>query len=341
MSGSVLLPTRPLEAWLHHKGESVPIEFLTHFLLQFQSNHTRRNYARDIESFFLFWRERNCQLADNLNTITEKHILLWLEQFKESATRSRRLASLSSFFNFCVTRKHCAQNPCKLIKRPKVSNAGTAQALSEEEVAKLLTHLQFEALQKEYSCRHAQRQKKSAVLRFAVLHTLFCVGMRVDELCELRMSDLLFTPNEYRLRFVTKGGEEHTALVSSTCAEVINFYIQSLRPVRTSDDYVFVRVQEGQATVKLSQTAVFQMIRSSAWDAGINKTLSPHSARATVATVLHRQGVPLGFIQSLLNHNQITTTAHYVKKANERGESASLKAPVAQWLNTSRKKGEE
>ena len=334
MGASRSLPSNALGGWLHKHSALEQFEPLTHFLLQFQSDHTRRNYFADIEHFFAFWNENGTNLAQSLNQINEKHILLWLEQFKQSSTRARKLASLSSFMKFCEIRRWTEHNPCVLIKRPSVTNRKTSQALSEEEVECLMHHLHFRAFDFVYSGSHAIRQKGTALLRFSVLHTLFTVGMRVDELCEMRICDLDLASESPKLRFVTKGGDEHTTLISNSCAEVIQFYLAEMRSHAEANDTVFIRVQDSRKRVKLSQTSVFQMIRSAATEAGINKTLSPHSARATVATVLHRSGVPLGFIQRLLNHKQITTTAKYVKKANERSESAALKAPVASWLTT-------
>lgn len=332
MGSGQTLPEKPLSDWLAARADTAAADALDHFLLQFQSQNTRRSYRADVGSFFCCWEKLNVNLTENLDTISEKHILLWLEQFTQSATRARKLASLSSFFGFCEQRKLMDVNPCTLIARPRVEPTQETQALSEEETLQLLNHLCAAAFDASPTGAHARRQKLAAHLRFAVIHTLFSVGMRVDELCELRVADLFFEPPQHRLRFVSKGGEEHTTAVSESCAQVIQNYLKVCRGEVRADDFVFARVQDTKTQVKLSQTAVFKMIRESARDAGLNKILSPHSARATVATVLHRQGVPLGFIQNLLNHKQITTTARYVKKANERDESAALKAPVSLWL---------
>lgn len=335
MSSGQTLPDKLLNDWLASHADNATADALEHFLLQFQSQNTRRSYRADVGSFFCCWKNLNVDLTENLDAISEKHVLLWLEQFAQSSTRARKLASLSSFFGFCEQRKLMEVNPCTLIARPRVEPTQETQALNEQETLRLLNHLYSAAFDTSPTGTHARRQKRAAHLRFAVIHTLFSVGMRVDELCELRVADLFFEAPEYRLRFVSKGGDEHTTAVSEMCAQVIKDYLSACRGEVRTDDFVFVRVQETKTQVKLSQTAVFKMIRESASDAGLNKVLSPHSARATVATVLHRQGVPLGFIQNLLNHKQITTTARYVKKANERDESAALKAPVSLWLGNS------
>jgi integrase/recombinase XerD len=348
MCASLNFPSVPLARWLQLKTSSSQLDTVEHFLLQFQSSHTRRSYLSDIDSFFFWWDQRQAPLIENLQDITEKHVLLWLEQFSESSTRARKMAALSSFLQFCADRQVISHNPCRLLKRPKISTQQTTQALDTDEATRLLETLakiafdspvtdstSTEPAQNDHvHKRHARRKRLTAHLRFAVIHTLLSVGMRVDELCELRVADLLFHPPQFKLRFVSKGGEEHITVVSQSCADVITHYLQTCRKNLRPDDFVFSRVQESERKSKLSQTAIFQMFRSAALSAGINKTLSPHSARATVATVLHRQGVPLGFIQRLLNHKQITTTAHYVKKANERSESAALKAPVSAWIKT-------
>lgn len=333
MSDNVPMPSQVLGAWLQPSAKKNSTEPLEHFLLQFESGHTRRNYKADLERFLSFWESFGPESVTSLNAFNEKHILVWLEQFKQSSTKARKLASLSSFFSFCEKRGWVQDNPCRLLKRPKVTNRTTAQALTEEEVERLLQCLYDKAFTHSYEGSHATRQKNTALLRFTVIHTLLSVGMRVDELCELRICDLEIHETTARLNFVTKGGDEHRVIIAQHCLNVILHYLKELRPDHCANDFLFQRVQTSRKPQKLTQTAVFKMMSESAMEAGINKSVSPHSARATVATVLHRQGTPLGFIQTLLNHKQITTTAKYVKKANERSESATLKAPVSHWLN--------
>jgi integrase/recombinase XerD len=335
MDAANTLPSVALNAWLQTTQASSLRETLEHFLLQFQSDHTRRNYKNDIASFFAFWANRSSGGAPALKQINEKHVLLWLEQFKQSTTRARKLACLSSFFNFCLKRKWVDENPCQYIKRRKAVARQTTQALDANEVEQLMATLHRLAFECQHEGAHAQRRQRSALLNFSLLHTLFSVGMRVDELCEMRLGDVELQSSPARIRFVTKGGDEHSTPISAPAAEILMHYIQEARTGAAPDEPVFVRVQLGSKPTKISQTAVYSMICNAAREAGINKQLSPHSARATVATVLHRGGVPLGFIQRLLNHKQITTTARYVKKANERSESAALKAPVSQWLSHS------
>ena len=99
---------------------------------------------------------------------------------------------------------------------------------------------------------------------------------------------------------------------------------QGVRP----DAFLFLRAQQVRAETKLTQTAVYEMITSIAKDVGIEKRVSPHSCRATLATLLHNGGVPIGHIQELLNHKQITTTAIYIKKADELSEAAATKIDI-------------
>jgi integrase/recombinase XerD len=334
MGASGTLPSPALNAWLQTTQAARLQDTLEHFLLQFQSNHTRRNYKNDIESFFSHWVQRTDGHALELAQVNEKHVLIWLEQFKQSTTRARKLAGLSSFFSFCEKRKWIDENPCRYIKRPKAAPRQTTQALDADEVELLMRRLHSLAFESHHSGAHAARRERSALLNFSLLHTLFSVGMRVDELCEMRLCDVDLSSTPARLRFITKGGDEHTTPISEATAEILAHYIQTARSGASPGEPVFVRVQLGSRPSKISQTAVYAMIGNAAQEAGINKHLSPHSARATVATVLHRGGVPLGFIQRLLNHKQITTTAKYVKKANERSESAALKAPVSHWLGS-------
>jgi site-specific recombinase XerD len=76
---------------------------------------------------------------------------------------------------------------------------------------------------------------------------------------------------------------------------------------------------------KLSRSSVFGMIKISVKESRVFKDVSPHSFRATLATLLHNQGVPIVQIQGLLNHKLISTTSIYLKKSSELTESATQK----------------
>lgn len=323
-----------LGEWSQTETSTRIADAIAHFLLTLRSPHTRRNYGRDIKEFLDFAGHVQAPVAD-LKDITEKLVLLWNENLlrqhalSDDARRrvvytsiARKLCSLSSLLEFAKQRQLIDDNVLDRIPRPKIKRTSKTNALTYDEVQAILALLE----QKRNSVAQLQPlQVRSAYLWHTVFATLFTVGMRVDELCELRIADLEETATFARLHMTAKGGEVHSPIIHPKTLSILKQYISHCRPHASPNALLFVRAQSTSAEAKLTQSAVYQMLQKTAQEAGIEKHISPHSCRATLATLLHKQGVPIGQIQDLLNHKQITTTAIYLKKADEMEDAAALK----------------
>jgi integrase/recombinase XerD len=326
-----------LQDWVRRETTSAFADVMTHFLLHCQSPHTRRNYARDLNSFLDFSGDLQCPVKD-IADVNEKLALLWQEELKRRHTQyqgsrrrvvqtsvARTLSALSSLLDFAVKRKLVETNCLRLIPRPKIKRESKTNALTIDEL-KLL--LDTAAEQVEATRGGKELHYRSARLQYTLIYTLLSVGMRVDELCELRIGDFEETSDFARLHMTAKGGETHSPIVHTNTARILRAFINEFRSQAGTGDFLFVRAHKVRAPGKMTQTSIYRMITQLAHKAGIAKHLSPHSCRATLATVLHNKGVPIGHIQELLNHKQITTTAIYIKKAQELEESAATKVDL-------------
>ena len=334
--------------WSQQETTDFLPDVIEHFLLSLRAQQTRKAYARNIKEFLDFCKDDVNFLPTSLSQITEKLLLLWQEYLERkhqrnkringhfqkgrvvTTTVARKLSAVSSLLEFALKRNIIQKNPAKLLTRPRIKRQSRTNALSVEEAQKLLNHCKQCYLEAQTSAEMLPRTKASLHLRYAVLHTLFTVGMRVDELCELRMRDVergVTAQGMARIHLVTKGGEAHSPIVSSETIAVIDCYIAAFRHGAQAEDYLFLRVQKQEKMQKLTQVAVYMMIVKAAQESGLAKHITPHSARATVATLLHRSGVPLGHIQDLLNHKQVQTTALYIKKSDDEVDAAALKLP--------------
>lgn len=334
------LPARTLDLgkWSQSETTTAIADVLAHFLLTLKSPHTRRNYHRDILEFIDFSFELGAPVRD-VRDVTEKMVLLWEAALQQKHSRyqgsrrrvvqtslARKLSSLSSMLSFAHKRKLIDANCMDTITRPRIKRESKTNAFTADEVKRILAFA-AEATNTLTDGKD-ERTRRSVALRYAVLYTLFSVGMRVDELCELRIGDLEVTADFARLHMTAKGGQSHAPIIHGRTVEVLQNYINTFRPGARNDDLLFVRAQKVKNETKLTQQAVYEMITSLAKEAGIDKKVSPHSCRATLATLLHGRGVPIGQIQELLNHKQITTTAIYIKKANELSEAAATKIDI-------------
>jgi len=310
------------------------------FLFSFMSPHTRRAYKNDLQSFCQFLSTQDSTIY-TLMSITDIHIAEWktlLEQKLNLDPTSvrRKLNCVSALFEFARKRKYIDTNPVKLIKKPTQKNISKTNALTEEEIKRLFfnikTKIQNTIRDKETN-KYYKRKLQSLELQYAVLHLLCGSGIRVGELCQLKLGDLevqtnLKEFNSYILHIrKTKGNSEHKIFLNSSIANHILSYKKKYRKNDSSEQPFFIRSQLSTRNIitPLSPRTVYEFVRNNAIEAGIQKKISPHSIRAGVATLLHATGVPIARIQKQLGHKDIATTSIYIKKSNEIEESAALK----------------
>lgn len=323
-----------LAKWCQQEPTEQLSDVVVHFLLGFSSINTKRSYLYDIKNFIQFSESINNKI-DFISQIDEKLLILWHNSLHDSKlfttkTIRRKLNSISSLLEFCKKRKLIKTNPMYLINKPKLIEKSCTNAFNENEVKKILRYLEntCDELSQENNC---SRKYKSTLLQYTIILTLFSVGMRVNELCELKIKDIEKAGDITRLRMIVKGQKIHFPIIHAKTAKVIQEYINILRRHAKDEDYLFVRVQSVSQENKLSQVAIYKMVTDVSKKVGIDKKVSPHSCRASLATILHNQGVPIGQIQSLLNHKDITTTAIYIKKADELEESAATKLDLTKF----------
>ena len=142
----------------------------------------------------------------------------------------------------------------------------------------------------------------------AIIEVLFSCGLRVSELINLRFSDIS-VKNKF-LRIVGKGDKERLVPISDTALNEIQLWLfdRNLMKVKPGeDDYVFLN----RRGAHLTRTMILIMIKNVAKDAGITKTVSPHTLRHSFATALLQGGANLRAIQEMLGHENIKTTQIY------------------------------
>ncbi|APJ03612.1 tyrosine-type recombinase/integrase [Silvanigrella aquatica] len=304
-------------------GQDV-IEAMHWFIQSYQSENTKQSYTRDLEEFFLFSFKILKVKITTLKLVTERLVIIWKESLSDFSLASvaRKLSALSSFLNFSRKRGLIEFNVLELIKKPKLDKRGKTNILNEEEVYKLL-----EFAKKQYQISRSKQSRCYCIwkLRYTVMHTLFTVGMRAEELCELKINGLENVGQFWRLHLVTKGNLTHSPIIHQQTAQVLLEYKNEFRTDAKPNDYFFIRTQMSKNLTKLNRTSIFDMIKISVRESGVFKDISPHSFRATLATLLHSQGVPILQIQRLLNHKLTTTTSIYIKKSTELSESATQK----------------
>jgi integrase/recombinase XerD len=138
---------------------------------------------------------------------------------------------------------------------------------------------------------------------------LYSCGLRVSELCGLRLSDLNLT--EEFIRVIGKGNKQRLVPISKSAISELNYYLYDRERIAVKpgfQDYVFVSERRGKP---LSRITVFRMIKDTVERAGIKKNVSPHTFRHSFATHMLEGGANLRIIQAILGHESISTTEIY------------------------------
>lgn len=143
----------------------------------------------------------------------------------------------------------------------------------------------------------------------AILSTLYSAGLRVSEVINLRISDIVSSEMKIRVRNGKRNKERYT-LLSQKNLELLRLYWKKFGYKNYSpDDYLFI---SRQTKKKLTSRGVQSAIEKSVKKAGISKKATPHTLRHSFATHLMNDGVDLVTIQALMGHSNMKTTSIYL-----------------------------
>ncbi len=144
---------------------------------------------------------------------------------------------------------------------------------------------------------------------YAIISLLAYSGLRVSELCNLRVEDVDLSE---RVVYVHsgKGDKDRIVVISEHAAEAIEAYLLT----RDDDlEYLF----SSRKSEKISRVQVFRLVKEYAIKAGIKKKVTPHVLRHTLATTLLKRGVDIRYIQQFLGHSSVATTQIYTHVDDE------------------------
>lgn len=258
------------------------------------SDNTRAAYERDVARYLSYLSDEGIALADV--RLTDLHRFSWLLHDVGIAARSvaRILSGVRSFHRFLLLDGYLPADPTELLESPKVG-LHLPEVLSVEEIDRMKGTVDL-------SQHEGHRDR-------AIIETLYSCGLRVSELCGLRLSDLYL--EEGFLRVTGKGDKQRLVPLSPQAAKDLRlwFYDRNAIDVRQGEeDFVFVSYRRGR---RLSRITVFHVVKVCAEAAGIDKPISPHTFRHSFATHLLEGGANLRAIQAMLGHESIRTTEIY------------------------------
>ncbi len=261
------------------------------------SSHSIEAYKSDVEKLCYYFTESNPTLMPNHVSSDDLHeFLAWLNDLGLGrGSQARILSGVRAFFRYLVIEGETAKNPADLLESPKLHRK-MPEVLSFEEMERVLEAIDLS---------HPQGTRNRAMLE-----TLYACGLRVSELVGLRISNLYLDVGFVKV--IGKNDKERIVPIGASAIKHINIYLTSERNnhqgvQKGHEDILFLNRRGKQ----LTRNMIFQIVKQATSDAGIDKTVSPHTFRHSFATHLVEGGADLRAVQEMLGHESILTTEIY------------------------------
>lgn len=257
------------------------------------SPNTLDAYQRDLEKLLVYLKQ------------TGKHVVdVQLEDLQAFAaglhdigigprSQCRILSGIRSFYHFMMVDGYREDDPTELLESPTLGEH-LPEVLSTTEVDQMEQSIDLSKWE-----GHRNR---------AIIEVLFSCGLRVSELVNLKLSNLYL--EERFVRINGKGSKERLVPISPQAIKELGYWFDDRRQMVIKpgeEDYVFLN----RRGAHLTRTMILIMIKRQAVEAGIKKTISPHTLRHSFATALLEGGADLRAIQVMLGHECIGTTEIY------------------------------
>ncbi len=264
--------------------------------LKLERNYTANTiaaYKHDLEYLYDFCASSELKVTD----VTLEDLHLFAVGIHEKgvgvSSQARILSGVRSFYRYLVLEDYMENDPTELLESPQ-KGFRLPEYLTTEEVDQLEASIDLSKWE-----GHRNR---------AIIEVLFSCGLRVSELVNLKLSNIF--ADERFLRVIGKGRKERLVPISSKALHELELWYSCRRRMKIKpgeEDYAFLN----RRGAHLTRTMILIMIKRQAVEAGITKTISPHTLRHSFATAMLKGGADLRFIQAMLGHESIGTTEIY------------------------------
>lgn len=303
---------------------------------EYTSTRTRLAYAYDIRLFFEFLHDTNSickkmEITDYplslLNELTRMDIEEYLEYItlyqkdgkditNEERGKSRKLASLRSFYNYYFQNEMIDKNPAALVPLPKKHDKEIIR-LEPNEVAILLDQVEDGT---KLTKKELEYHKKTKVRDIALLTLLLGTGIRVSECVGLDISDVNFEVGGIKIR--RKGGYEAVIYFGDEVETALLDYLEErehIIPCEGHENAFFLSLQNRRIAVR----SVENLVKKYASRVTSLKKITPHKLRSTYGTTLYKESGDIYLVADVLGHKDVNTTRkHYAALEDERRRSA-------------------
>jgi integrase/recombinase XerD len=272
------------------------IDFLTN--TKRASANTVASYRRDLVKLCTYLESDGCRDFEEVTSVKLNMYIMGLEdKGLSSATISRSIASIKSFYLYLLKNGYVKSDPTEQLKAPKI----------EKKVPEILTIEEINLL-----LGQPYKDSPKEIRDKAMLELLYATGMRVSELVSLELNDVNLVMNYIVCKDATK---ERIIPIEVPAKLALERYIKNARDILCKGSvYLFTNFKGEQ----MSRQGFWKIIKFYAERAGIKKDITPHMIRHSFAAHLVLNGADLRAVQEMLGHSDISTTQIYLKGRQSR-----------------------
>ena len=269
------------------------------FLMELDSPGSRSEYKRGLSEFITYLR---IEFTINELKVEREHINayknhLLLNKKNAKATINKKLAVVSSYFHYLLSKRILEENPCEFIRRFRMANIGTSVAITRDEIELLYNSLPAEKL--------CDLQKKTMIV------LLFETGMRVSELLSLKIGSIKKDFGDYVLAFEQKGGAIHRVILNELALSYLGKFLEELTAAghELIEEKILFQTRSGRS---MSRKNFYRLLNTLSTKAGLSCEIHPHTARVSFIRQKHKEGMDIYSIRKKVGHSSVRTTERYL-----------------------------
>lgn len=258
------------------------------------SKNTLESYARDLRQYLSYLKDKKkLKLSETTQATVIGYLLQMQAKGKATATLSRSLAAIKSYYHFLFREERIERDPTMNLDAPKQEKR-LPRVLSVEDVERLLEQPDLKV--------------PSGIRDRAMLEVLYATGLRVSELVFLKVSDVNLEMGY--IKCLGKGSKERIVPLGSMALKYVRHYLEHARRFLASslhEDTLFLN-HHGH---RLTRQGFWKIIKKYAENIQLEEEITPHTLRHSFATHLLENGADLRSVQEMLGHADIATTQIY------------------------------
>lgn len=297
-------------------------EFINgHFSTHDRSKKTRYAYSLDLDQFVAFVGKEF--VLDQLSGVL---IEQWAADLRNKgyspASMRRKIVVLKVFCSYWLRRGVLNESPFWRVKLSLGRIEQLPRSLSEREIKTLLVQAgrvdESGEIQRKGPALARRRELSGSfgdyrsLRNLALLDLLFATGMRVGEASALDINDFNVMESVFRIK--GKGGRHRLAyIVDKETIRIQRSHLELRASFESESKALFINA----ARERLSTQGIANVITAFRQEAGLERNITPHMLRHTVATLLLRSGVDIRVVQEFLGHASIATTQRYTHVAKD------------------------